>query len=60
MRIKRFFENEQVELSNERADEIINEVEDFLDVLNEKNKYLESLIIELNNYKNLSDKEMIK
>ena len=56
MRIKRFNENEQIELSSDRVDEIINEVEDFLDILNDKNKYLESLITELNNYKNLSDK----
>jgi ABC-type transporter Mla subunit MlaD len=56
MRIKRFNENEQIELSSDRVGEIINEVEDFLDILNDKNKYLESLITELNNYKNLSDK----
>ncbi len=40
MRIKRFNENEQIELSSDRVDEIINEVEDFLDILNDKNKYL--------------------
>ena len=56
MRIKRFNENEQIELSSDRVEEIIDEVQDFLDVLSEKGKYLESLITELNNYKNLSDK----
>jgi ABC-type transporter Mla subunit MlaD len=57
MRIKRFYENEeQSELSVERVGEITDELDDFLAILNDKDKYIDSLITELNNYKNVSDK----
>jgi len=41
-----------LKLSTYLSDKLYQE----LDILNDKNKYLESLITELNNYKNLSDK----
>ena len=57
MRIKRFYESEeQSELSFERVGEITDELDDFLAILNDKDKYIDSLITELNNYKNVSDK----
>jgi hypothetical protein len=57
MRIKRFYESEeQSELSVERVGEITDELDDFLAILNDKDKYIDSLITELNNYKNVSDK----
>ena len=57
MRIKRFYENiQQSELSVERVDEITEELDEFLSTLNSKEKYINSLITELNNYKNISDK----
>lgn len=57
MRIKRFYEgDEQSELPFERVGEITDELDDFLAILNDKDKYIDSLITELNNYKNISDK----
>ena len=57
MRIKRFCESEeQSELSVERVGEMTDELDDFLAILNDKDKYIDSLITELNNYKNISDK----
>jgi hypothetical protein len=55
MRIRRFNEN-LVELSFDRVDEMLNEIEEFLSTLVEKDKYFDSIINELKNYQDLSSK----
>ena len=56
MKIKRFNENEQVDISAERVNEIIEELKDFSAIMNDKSKYVESLLNELDNYKSESTK----
>ena len=56
MKIKRFNEDEQVDISSERITEIIDELKEFSDIMLDKSKYVESLLNELNNYKNDSKK----
>jgi len=56
MKIKRFNENEQVDISAERVNEIIEELKDFSAIMNDKSKYVESLLNELGNYKSESTK----
>lgn len=56
MKIKRFNEAEQVDISSERVNEILEELKDFASVMEDKSKYTESLLNELNNYKSESTK----
>lgn len=56
MRIKRFSESEQNEISENRISEIVDELTEFNSNLDSKNKSIESLISELTNFKNESDK----
>lgn len=56
MRIKRFFENEEIDISTERVGEIIESLREFTNVIVNKNKEIDSYINELNNYKNQSKK----
>jgi septal ring factor EnvC (AmiA/AmiB activator) len=51
MKIKRFNEDEQVDISSERVSEINEELKDFASIMLDKSKYVESLLNELNNYK---------
>ena len=55
-RIKRFNESEQVDVSTERVDEILVDLKELTSTLDDKKKMIDSLISELNNYKNKSDK----
>ena len=55
-RIKRFNESEQVDVSTERVDEILVDLKELTSTLYDKKKMIDSLISELNNYKNKSDK----
>jgi len=55
-RIKRFNESEQIDIATERIDEIVVDLKDMLSGLDDKQKLIESLISELNEYKNQSDK----
>lgn len=56
MKIKRFNEDEQVDISSERINEVLEELKDFTSLMGEKSKYVESLLNELNNYKSDSKK----
>jgi len=56
MRIKRFNESEQVDISTERVDEIIVELKELTSMLDSKQKMVDSFISEFNDYKNKSDK----
>lgn len=56
MRIKRFSESEQKEISEDRVSDIIDELTELNSNLDSKNKSIESLISELTNFKNDSDR----
>ena len=56
MKIRRFNEGEQVDISSERINEVLVELKDFTSLMDEKSKYVESLLNELNNYKSESKK----
>lgn len=57
MKIKRFNEaNEQLDISSERIDEIVEKLKDHIASIEEKNKFVESLLSELDNYKSQSSK----
>ena len=55
-RIKRFNESEQIDISSERVDEIIVDMKELASALEDKQKMVDTLISELNDYKNQSDK----
>jgi len=56
MKIKRFNEDEQVDISTERVNEMVEQLRDFASTMNDKSKLVESLINELNNYRSDSKK----
>ncbi len=56
MRIKRFNESEQIDISTERVTEIVDSIKEMMSFIDDKNGFLESLLNELNNYKNDSSK----
>lgn len=56
MKIKRFNESEQVDISSERVNEIIEELKEFSAIMSDKSKYVDALLNELNNYKSESTK----
>lgn len=56
MKIKRFSESEQVDISPERVGEIIEELKDMLSSFEDNFKSTESYLNELNNYKSKSKK----
>jgi ABC-type transporter Mla subunit MlaD len=56
MKIKRFNESEQLDISTERVGEIVDSVKEMMAFIDDKNDFLESLLNELNNYKNESSK----
>lgn len=56
MKIKRLFENEEINISTERVGEMIEDLRDFASTIEDRNKMVESHINELNNYKNQSKK----
>lgn len=55
-RIRRFNESEQIDISPERTSEIIDDLKDMVATLADKKKLAESLISELDAYKNKSDR----
>jgi ABC-type transporter Mla subunit MlaD len=55
-RIMRFNESEQVDISTERTSEIIEELKELVSTLSDRKKLVDSLISELDTYKNKSDK----
>jgi ABC-type transporter Mla subunit MlaD len=56
MKIKRFNESEQVDISSERIEEILDNLKQLSSTLEDKGKFVDSLINELNNYKSNSQK----
>jgi ABC-type transporter Mla subunit MlaD len=56
MKIKRFNESEQVDISSERVGEIIKELNGILSSLEDNSKSTDSYLNELNNYKSQSKK----
>ena len=56
MKIKRFNEAEQVDISSERIEEILDNLKQLSSTLEDKGKFVDSLINELNNYKSNSQK----
>jgi len=57
MRIKRFNEaSEQVDISSERIEEVVKDLKEMVASLDDKEKIIESLINEFNNYKSDSQK----
>jgi hypothetical protein len=56
MKIKRFNESEELDISKERVGEIIEELKDMLTHLEKKSEFSESLLSEFTKYKNMSKK----
>ncbi|MCK9475599.1 MAG: hypothetical protein M0R46_06765 [Candidatus Muirbacterium halophilum] len=54
MRLKKFYEYESIEISPERVNKIIEELKEIASNMEEKSKYTEKLLNELNNYKSPS------
>lgn len=56
MKIKRFYESDQVDISAERVDEILKSLKEFTFKLEDENKKIDALTTELSSYKNVSTK----
>lgn len=56
MKIKRFFESDQLDISTERISEMMDELKDFIANIEDKSKTIDALGTELSNYKNNSTK----
>ena len=56
MKIKRFNESDQIDISSERVDEILEELKDFFAIIIDKSKSVDSLINEFSNYRSQSEK----
>lgn len=56
MKIKRFNESDQIDISSERIKEILTQLQDFAAQLMDNNKMIESLTNELSNYESSATK----
>ncbi len=56
MKIKRFFESDQLDISTERITEVMDELKDFIANIEDKSKMVDALGTELSNYRNSSTK----
>ena len=56
MKIKRFNEDDQVDISSERIEEVLSELRDFASSMNDKSKSVEALLNELGNFQSQSKK----
>src|ERR1039457_5724597 len=56
MKIKRFNEDDQVDISSERIEEIITDLKNLASTMDDKSKLVESLLSELGNFKSQSKK----
>ena len=56
MKIKRFFESDQLDISTERITEVMDELKDFIANIEDRSKKIDALGTELSNYKNNSTK----
>lgn len=55
-RIRRFNESDMIDISPERVEEIVSDLKELAATLDDKKKLADSLISELENYRNKSDK----
>ena len=56
MKIRRFNESDQIDISPDRVNEIIEELKEIAVIFDNKSVYMDSLLSELSNYKNQSKK----
>ena len=56
MKIKRFFESDQVDISTERITEVMDELKDFIANIEDRSKKIDALGTELSGYRNSSTK----
>jgi len=56
MKIKRFNEDDQVDISPERIEEVLSELRDFASSMNDKSKSVEALLNEFGNFQGQSKK----
>ena len=56
MKIKRFFESDQVDISTERITEGMDELKDFIANIEDRSNKIDALGTELSNYRNSSTK----
>jgi len=56
MKIRRFFESDQVDISTERITEVMDELKDFIASIEDRSKKIDALGTELSGYKNSSTK----
>jgi ABC-type transporter Mla subunit MlaD len=56
MKIKRFFESDQLDISTERITEVMDELKDFIANIEDRSKKIDALGTELSNYRNSSTK----
>lgn len=54
MRIRKFNESDQIDISSDRIEEVVSSIVEISTFLNDKNQFIESLLNELNNYKSES------
>lgn len=54
MRIRRFNENEQVDIPSERIEDILSNLREFATLMSDKSKYVDSILNEFNNFKSQS------
>jgi ABC-type transporter Mla subunit MlaD len=56
MKIRRFSEDNQSDISSERIEEVLSDLKDFASNISERSKSVESLLNELSNFKGQSKK----
>lgn len=56
MKIRRFNEDEQVDITSERVEEVLIELKEFASNISDKSKSIESLLTELGNFRSQSKK----
>lgn len=56
MKIRKFNENEEIDISSDRIEEVSKQLKDFSSMIGDKSKLIESLLSELSNYANHSKK----
>jgi ABC-type transporter Mla subunit MlaD len=56
MKIKRFFESDQVDISSERITEVMDDLKEFIANVEDRSKKIDALGTELSNYRNNSTK----
>ncbi len=52
--LRKYNESEQIDIASDRVEEINKQLKDFISIMDEKSKYVDSLINELDDYKSSS------